>query len=275
MQSDQQRSQPWPESYVSPGDPSMTVFPEVASWRPAIHPDHANAWPEADPLAFHQHIDEMNNISSSLPGSPTSGGCQKAPHIPINRGPAPRSHGTSSNLSPGGACAYSDPLDLARMSSSFETNIVGQETDPSNCTSSSCGTPFAERDILWELDCATDPFVVPLDSAETEWDHFFGSADLSTQECLGSHGDFGHNQAMQGYEGYTQSTTRTTNFDERDFFAQSEPVSVVPDTSGHFQDGEPSTGMPTNHRILPIDNDVLKCEFPGCGKIFDKRHRYK
>lgn len=228
---------PWVDTIYAPGSLDIDSFSYISSW-----------------LSSDTSYERSYGSSSALPMDNLSSVTQ------------------SSNVfnKPGNTYAYPGTQNLPWMDSVREADSSAQGPNASNLASSDCPTPLMENDVSLDLDFNGDPLITPSESAGFPWDGSFNSTSLPYPGLCGNIDTHNYYLATSEAQSPMESFPIAIDSDETIVYTHygpsmrlSYPEILQP---GQSEQQDMSFGA---------DAESWRCEVPGCGKTFDKRHRFK
>lgn len=256
--------------------------PDQRSWNSGSTLQPMVPWSSTMSVPSSQDLSYFDHIFPSLTGGHEYGSSQNPSEVLTTEHFSAPCQGLG--LSNGMEALYTspDPWNSLTLGSSCCANTSFHEPLTSNCGSSNCETPSMDDDIPldFDFDFGSDLRIAPVGSTASEWNTLFSSTGLPYQ---GSRPGFHTGNDIQGFDldRFEAQTFRndfdvTASFDGISRNTQDETAVDESSMPQDLQDILLTSGRLEQPRISPsMDVESFKCEAPGCGKIFNKRHRYK
>lgn len=215
-------------------------------------------------------IGSFDYVSSWL-SSNTSYGCNYGPSstLPMD---SFSSFNQDPNVfdAPGNPYIYPNPQYLPWMDSVREADSLAHGQHASNLTSSDCATPLMENDVSLDLDLTGDPLITPSESAGFPWNGSIDTINLPYPGLCGNIDTHKYNLASSEAQSPVENFPITVDSDDTIVYTHYGPNMRLnyPEIlqPGQTEQQDMSFGA---------DAESWRCEVPGCGKTFDKRHRFK
>lgn len=171
---------------------------------------------------------------------------------------------------PGNPYPFPDSQYLPWMDSIREVDGSAHGLNVSNLATSDCVTPLMENDASLDLDFTGDPLITPSESAGFPWNGPSDSTNLPYPGLCGNIDTHRYNLGSSEAQSPVESFPITVDSDETIVYTHYGPTMRL-----NYQEILPSGQAEQQDMPFGADAESWRCEVPGCGKTFDKRHRFK